>query len=81
MTEDDRAQAYRELPPHVRHFLEDLRPEDVASIVEGIALAKAARTMAKFWKWVWLLIVGAFMGAMSIGQSYDWLMRKWHGGP
>ncbi len=67
------AKSYNELPEHVRLFLEALRPEDIASIVEGITIAKAAKTMGKFWKWTFILIVSAFTGMAALGQSALWL--------
>lgn len=78
--EDGTARAYGELPDHVREFLEHLRPEDIASISEGIALAKAAKTMGKFWRWTFIFIVSAFAGMATIGQAYDWLRHRIFGG-
>ncbi|MBA2689386.1 MAG: hypothetical protein H0U63_01120 [Burkholderiales bacterium] len=72
---------YLDLPEHTKLFFESLTAEDIVSIKEGIALAKATKTMAKFWKWTFMLAVGAFAGAAAIGQSFEWFWSKLVRGP
>ena len=70
---------FNELPEPTKLFLENLTPEKIASIEEGIKIAQAARTMGKFWKWVFILAVSAFAGMATIGQSFEWLWQRLKG--
>lgn len=67
---------FADLPEHTKLFFESLTADDIVSIKEGIALAKATKTMAKFWKWTFIFAVSAFGGMAAIGQSYEWLWNK-----
>jgi hypothetical protein len=72
--------AYEDLPEHVRLFLEQLRPDDIASIAEGITLAKAAKMMGRFWKWIFITAVLVAGGAATISNSIDGILHKFRGG-
>lgn len=75
----NRQHSYDALPEHVKLFLENLDPEDLTSITEGIKLAKAAKTMGKFWKWTFILTVSVFTGTAAFGQAAEWLWLKLKG--
>ena len=74
------AERFNDLPEETKLFLEALTPEDIKSIKEGIALARATKTMGKFWKWTFIFVVTAFAGMATIGQSIEWLWDRLRGG-
>jgi hypothetical protein len=59
---------FDELPEYTQVFFASLREDD-------IQVARAAKTVGKFWKWTALTIVAMFAGMATLGQSVDWL---WH---
>lgn len=79
MNEKPHCQRFNELPEPTKLFLESLTAEDIASIKEGIALARATKTMGKFWKWTFILVVTVFAGMATIGQSVEWLWARLKG--
>ncbi len=80
MDANNHCERFNELPEPTKLFLESLTADDIASIKEGIALAKATKTMGRFWKWTFIFIVTAFAGMATIGQSLEWIWEKIKGG-
>ncbi len=79
MDKDGRCERFNELPEPTKVFLEQLTPEKIKAIDDGIEAAKALKTVGKFWKWTILFILGAFTSAAALGQSLDWLWNKFRG--
>jgi hypothetical protein len=73
--QDSTPKRFSELPEYTQEFFASLREEDIQALEEGIRLARAAKTVGKFWKWTALTIVAMFAGMATLGQSVDWL---WH---
>lgn len=63
------ANAMTELPTETREFLARLRPEDLATLEDGVRLVGAIRTVATFVKWLIVGILGIAVGIVMFGES------------
>lgn len=63
------AKRMMELPEETREFLAQLRPEDIATIKDGVHLVNAVRTVGTFAKWLIVGILGLFVGAVMFVES------------
>lgn len=79
--DDERSQhapdTMRELPPHVRKFLNGLEPEDIELIGSGMEFARWFQTTRRFTKAVIVFGFTVFGAAVAIGQGWEWIVSKW----
>lgn len=68
---DDDAPARRlvELPPEVRKFLSDLRPEEVSMLRQGVKIASAIITVGYVTRWIIIVMLGILAGTVMFGES------------
>lgn len=75
-TMGEHADNFSELEPEVRDFLDGLRPEEVKLLQDGIRMVQAIRTVSRFVKWLIIVIVGTFIGVVTLGDAIlkarDW---------
>lgn len=69
MDETGRPTKMIELPDHTQEFLIGLREEEVEELQEAIQFMRSVKTVGKFGKWMIITGVGAFIGAISLGES------------
>lgn len=69
MDEQGRPTKMIELPEHTQEFLIGLREEEVAELQEAIRFMRSVKTVGTFGKWLIITAVGAFVGAVSLGES------------
>lgn len=61
--------AMAELPEETREFLARLRPEDLATLEEGVKLINAVKTVGTFVKWLLVGILGIAVGTVMLWES------------
>lgn len=76
MRDDGRPTTMIELPEHTQEFLISLREEEVEELQEAIKFMRSIKTVGTFGKWLIITAVGAFIGAVSLGESFIKL-RAW----
>lgn len=64
-----------DVDPEVARFLHNLREEDVALLKASINFMRSAQTMGRFVKWMVITAVGAFLGAIALGEG---IAKFWH---
>ena len=69
MDEENRPTRMIELTRHTQDFLIDLREEEINELQEAIKFMRSVKTVGTFGKWLIITAVGAFIGAVSLGES------------
>ncbi len=69
MDEQGRPTKMIELPEHTQDFLIALREEEIDELQEAIKFMRSVKTVGRFGKWLIITAVGAFIGAVSLGES------------
>jgi hypothetical protein len=69
MDEQGRPTRMVELPDHTQEFLISLREEEIVELQEAIQFMRSVKTVGTFGKWLIITAVGAFIGAVSLGES------------
>lgn len=62
-------EAMAELPEETREFLARLRPEDLATLEEGVKLVNAVKTVGTFIKWLLVGVLGIAVGTVMLWES------------
>ncbi|UPT53274.1 hypothetical protein [Synechococcus phage Ssp-JY38] len=79
LDEDDIAERLIDLPPQVREFLTELRPEEISLLRQGIRLASAISTVGRATKWIIIVLLGILAGIIMIGESVQkilaWIVK------
>jgi hypothetical protein len=69
------ADRYADLPRETREFIENLRPGEIQLLEDSINFMRSAKTMGKFLRWTFLLIVGTFVSMAAFGEA---LSKVWN---
>ena len=62
-------QRFDDLPQRTKDFLNQLRPEEIDTLSDGIRLVNAIRTVGTFMKWVIIGLLGILAGVVMFGES------------
>jgi hypothetical protein len=66
---DGAAERWAELPESTRHFIEDLRPDEIETMREGIRLVQSFRTVGVFVRWSFYVLFGTFIAFVGFGEA------------
>jgi hypothetical protein len=78
---DGNADGWDKLSPSTRHWIENLRKEDIAEINKAIETYRAVNTTSRAVKWIVITIVACFVGAAALGESIQKIISLiFHGG-
>ena len=71
--------AMTELPTETREFLARLRPEDLETLVEGVRLVNAFRTLGRVARWVVLTAGGLLLAGVALWETIERLIVRMRG--
>ena len=63
------------IPPDVRAFLAELRPDEVKMLRDGIRLVAAVSTVGRAVRWGIILGAGIVLGVSGVGEA---VLKMWH---
>lgn len=69
------ARRFDDLPDETKNFLASLRPDEVATLNDGIRLVNAIRTVGTFMKWMIVGSLGFVVGVVMLGESLSKILN------
>lgn len=69
------ARRFDDLPDETKNFLANLRPDEVATLNDGIRLVNAIRTVGTFMKWLIVGSLGFVVGVVMLGESLSKILN------
>lgn len=70
---------FDDLSPETQAFLMGLRPEEVETLNDGIRLVGSIRTVATFFRWCIVGVLGVAMGIVMFGESVTKILAWFRG--
>jgi hypothetical protein len=70
----DPVERFGQLPEKTRHWLENLREDDIKELKDAVSFYRTARAVGRFNKWLIITIVTIFIGAAAFGDA---LLKFW----
>lgn len=65
----DPEKRWADLPPETRKFIEDLRPEDIGHLRDGLKTVREIKTISKFAKWFTIMLIGTFIATVGFAEN------------
>jgi hypothetical protein len=70
---------FAHLPEPTRHWLEQLREDDLADLNEAVKFHHSVKTIGRFGKWLIITVVASFVAAVQFGEAIQkalgWILR------